>query len=288
MMNYSLEVDLGDEGQLVVRALRAEWLQRAADLLADTFVDTLGIQPYRCVVQLSAAVARACIGSSSCLLHISDASSRRRCCSNLQTTCNHRRRYVRRNMSTYLEQHAKLPPEAVVLTAVLRTASVRPESDLLLDELCSDDGSDGEGAATSSSSSSGCSSSSSSGVGSPQQQQDSGSSSLAQAAAEQQQQGLGGAVRSALQQLTRGLQLQPPPPQPKVRVVEQLVGIAEISLREDTRSQSLTLNPPKVRAARLLQHASRSCLLGSSSCMRWPGSRCILLRSTLSATHARS
>lgn len=56
MMNYSLEIDLGDEGQLVVRALRTEWLQRGADLLADTFVDTLGIQPYRCVRRISATV----------------------------------------------------------------------------------------------------------------------------------------------------------------------------------------------------------------------------------------
>eukprot|EP00775_Hariotina_reticulata_P004123 gene4123-4369_t len=75
-MNYQYEVEMA-EGRLVISVLRPEWLQRAADLLTDCFVDTKGIQPYR--------------------------------------------RYVRRNISTYLEQHSKMPPAAVVLTAILHS-----------------------------------------------------------------------------------------------------------------------------------------------------------------------
>lgn len=41
-----LQVDL-PEGQLVISPLREQWLQRTGDLLADTFVDAKGIQPYR-------------------------------------------------------------------------------------------------------------------------------------------------------------------------------------------------------------------------------------------------
>lgn len=36
------------EGELVVSLMCEEWLPRCADLLADTFVDTKGIEPYRC------------------------------------------------------------------------------------------------------------------------------------------------------------------------------------------------------------------------------------------------
>lgn len=42
----SLQVNL-PEGELVISPLREKWLQRTGDLLADTFVDAKGIQPYR-------------------------------------------------------------------------------------------------------------------------------------------------------------------------------------------------------------------------------------------------
>lgn len=42
-----LQADCPD-GQLVISVLRSELLPKAADLLTDTFVDTKGIQAYRC------------------------------------------------------------------------------------------------------------------------------------------------------------------------------------------------------------------------------------------------
>lgn len=48
------QVDL-PEGQLVISPLREQWLQRTGDLLADTFVDAKGIQPYRYCAALRCA-----------------------------------------------------------------------------------------------------------------------------------------------------------------------------------------------------------------------------------------
>jgi len=57
-------------------------------------------------------------------------------------------------------------------------------------------------------------------------------------------------VGSALQRLSGSvslpqLRLQQQKP-PQTHVVETLVGVAEVSFQERTRSQALTLNPPKV------------------------------------------
>lgn len=53
-----VQVDL-PEGQLVIQPLRERWLQRTGDLLADTFVDAKGIQPYR-HVYTSSRCCRCC------------------------------------------------------------------------------------------------------------------------------------------------------------------------------------------------------------------------------------
>ncbi|WIA38314.1 hypothetical protein OEZ86_001653 [Tetradesmus obliquus] len=129
MLNYSYEVET-DGGRLVIGVMREGQLPRCADLLADTFVDTKGIQAYR--------------------------------------------RYVRRNILTYLEQHHKMPPAAVVLTAVLHSTV-------------------------------------------PQQQQQ------------------------------------------QTRVVQQLVGVAEVSFSESTRSAYLTLNPPRKCAYLCNMAVSNEC-----------------------------
>jgi hypothetical protein len=47
-----------------------------------------------------------------------------------------------------------------------------------------------------------------------------------------------------VQQLASGLGLQQ---QQQTRIVQQLVGVAEVSFKESTRSAYLTLNPPRVR-----------------------------------------
>jgi hypothetical protein len=49
-----------------------------------------------------------------------------------------------------------------------------------------------------------------------------------------------------VQQLTSGLGLQQQQQQQQTRVVQQLVGVAEVSFKESTRSSYLTLNPPRV------------------------------------------
>jgi hypothetical protein len=55
------QADVPGGGRLVVRLLRAEWLQRAADLLTDTFVDTLGVEPYRHVSALVCPCRAPCV-----------------------------------------------------------------------------------------------------------------------------------------------------------------------------------------------------------------------------------
>lgn len=50
MLACWLQVEL-PEGQLVISPLRERWLQQTGDLLADTFVDAKGIQPYRSAQQ---------------------------------------------------------------------------------------------------------------------------------------------------------------------------------------------------------------------------------------------
>jgi hypothetical protein len=50
-----------------------------------------------------------------------------------------------------------------------------------------------------------------------------------------------------VQQLASGLGLQQQQQQQQTRIVQQLVGVAEVSFKESTRSSYLTLNPPRVR-----------------------------------------
>eukprot|EP00878_Enallax_costatus_P030504 GHUV01033214.1.p2 GENE.GHUV01033214.1~~GHUV01033214.1.p2 ORF type:complete len:128 (+),score=63.94 GHUV01033214.1:347-730(+) len=122
-----------------------------------------------------------------------------------------------------------MPPSAVILTAMLRTQVPADAVDaLMLESLHEPQAAPG----SHSSSSSGTAASST-----VQQQHLSSSSSSSS------QDGIGGLVMSALQQLTSGLGLQQ---QQQMRTVDHLVGVAEVSFREFTRSSYLTLNPPKV------------------------------------------
>jgi hypothetical protein len=69
-----------------------------------------------------------------------------------------------------------------------------------------------------------------------------------------------------VQQLAAGLGLQQQQQQ-QTRIVQQLVGVAEVSFNESTRSSYLTLNPPKVRCS------------SNSSIICWP------LQDELNALH---
>jgi hypothetical protein len=209
---------------------------------------------------------------------------------------------VRRNILTYLEQHHKMPPAAVVLTAVLHsTVPVDCEADALMLEgslpelLPSSNGSSSSSAAAdagssdaaagaaaaavadaySSNSSSSSSSqwswwgqqpsndgnssretlgsdSSSSGEVTPSFSGSSESipvqgpsSSSRGNSSSSSSEGISSLVGTVVQQLATGLGLQHHQQQ-QTRVVQQLVGVAEVSFNESTRSSYLTLNPPKV------------------------------------------
>ncbi|KAF8062040.1 hypothetical protein HT031_004300 [Scenedesmus sp. PABB004] len=164
------------------------------------------------------------------------------------------RRYVRRNIMAYLEQHAKLPPEAVVLTAELHRVvpdGAEPDALMLGGALSELGGGSGRSKGSSSSSSSSSEGSSSSGGLQADQAEQAGftssrrnshaSSSSRSSTAEPT---LGSRVSSALAQLASGLGLPAGDAPPPARTVAHLVGVAEVSFAASTRSTYLTLNPP--------------------------------------------
>lgn len=146
------------------------------------------------------------------------------------------RRYVRRNIYTYLEQHSDMIPSAVLVTAMLQTQVPADAIDtLMLESLHEPQATAG----SQRSSSSGAAASST-----VKQQHFSSTSSSSSSSSLINQAGIGGAVLSALQQLSSGLGLQQQ--QQQMKTVEHLVGVAEVSFRDFTRSSYFTLNPPKV------------------------------------------
>lgn len=266
------------------------------------------------------------------------------------------RRYVRRNIGKYLDQHINMPPAAVLVTAVLRTqVQGSPSTDLGLHEVqpstpSSSTGAAGDGGSSSSSGSAqaadaapqaatdhpltrlllGCfswltkpnapdaaaaasvsASSSTDGAAASKQpttashgttasssgsaDTDGDSSSPADAyavvdavsstgrsapAAASGTSSSDGAsngpnvaalVGSALQRLSDSVpQLRLQQKAGQTHVVETLVGVAEVSFQERTRSQALTLNPPQVRAGSLLTpgHSCVPLKLKSYMCLQ--------------------